>query len=134
MKNILVCEDDFATRSILTRMLVGYGEIDTAVNGREAVEAHRAAVEQGQPYDLIFLDVMMPELDGQNALKAIRKAEDELPEAGHCKILMTTAMNDLTFVSAAFRADCDAYLVKPVRRDALTEELGKLGMAPLDAP
>ena len=60
----LVVEDDFTSRLIMQEMLLGYGSVHIAVNGREALDAFMVAFEKGAPYDLICLDIMMPELDG----------------------------------------------------------------------
>ncbi len=69
---ILLAEDDFASRKFMTNYLEKYGECDITVDGEEAVDAFMMALEDGEPYDLICLDVMMPVLDGYQALKAIR--------------------------------------------------------------
>jgi two-component system, chemotaxis family, chemotaxis protein CheY len=68
-------EDDFATRLLLQTFLSRYGECHIAVNGREALEAFGSALERGEGYDLIFMDIMMPEMDGREALRQVRAAE-----------------------------------------------------------
>ena len=60
----LIVEDDFACRKALQIFLSEYGNCFIAVNGCEAVEAVRQALDEDQPYDLICLDIMMPEMDG----------------------------------------------------------------------
>lgn len=74
---ILLAEDDFASRKFMTNYLEKYGDCDITVDGEEAVDAFLMALEDGEPYDLICLDVMMPVLDGYQALKAIRDIEKE---------------------------------------------------------
>ena len=73
----LVVEDDFTSRFLLQTILSTYGECHGAVNGREALEAYKASKEKGEPFDLICLDIMMPEMDGQEVLKEIRDIEKE---------------------------------------------------------
>ena len=68
---MLLVEDDFASRLLLQIFLSRHGECHVAVNGREAVEAFRYASERGQPYDLICMDIMMPEMDGREAVRQI---------------------------------------------------------------
>jgi two-component system chemotaxis response regulator CheY len=127
MKTLIV-EDDFTSRLLLQEILRPYGPSHVAVNGREAVEAVRLALEANEPYDLICLDIMMPEMDGQAALKDIRAQEEArgiLLSKG-AKIMMTTALGDIRNVSAAFNSLCDGYLTKPIQKAKLLEELRTL--------
>ena len=57
---ILLAEDDFATRKFMLSFLSKYGECDVTVDGMEAVDAYLMALEDGEPYDLVCLDIMMP--------------------------------------------------------------------------
>ena len=127
MKTLIV-EDDFTSRLLLQELLKIYGPSYIAANGKEAVESVREALEDNSPYDLICLDIMMPKMDGQEALRQIRRQEEEreiLPSDG-AKIVMTTALDDLRYVSAAYMDLCDAYLTKPIHKAKLIEELRKL--------
>jgi len=112
----LIVEDDFTSRLLLQSFLSQYGECHIAVNGKEAVTAFRAAQESRQRYDLICMDIMMPEMDGQAAVKEIRALEEAggtLSTTG-AKIIMTTALDDVKNVVQSFQALCDAYLFKPI--------------------
>src|ERR1022692_2902118 len=93
----LVVEDDFTSRLVLQTFLSLYGECHVAVNGWEAVDAFRAALEGGQPYDLICMDIMMPEMDGRDAVKQVRALEEAhgVLSASAAKIIMTTAVEDI---------------------------------------
>jgi len=129
MKTLIV-EDDFTSRTLLQELLNSYGEVHIAVNGKEAVEAARAAVYSGRPYDLVCLDIMMPEMDGYQALKQIRAIEEErgvLSSQG-AKIFMTTALDQVKNVIEAFRGLCDAYLFKPIDKAKLIEQLKEAGL------
>jgi two-component system chemotaxis response regulator CheY len=130
MKTLIV-EDDFTSRLLLQEILKSYGPSHIAVNGKEAVEAVRLALETGEPYGLICLDIMMPEMDGQQALKEIRALEEArgIFSSDGAKIVMTTALGDLANVLAAYRSLCDAYLTKPIQKAKLLEELNKLGLS-----
>lgn len=113
---VLLVEDDFASRLVLQGFLGKYGECHIAVNGREALEAFRAALEHGQRYDLVCMDIMMPEMDGREAVHQIRALEEEhgiLSTIG-AKIVMTTALDDVKEVIACFHELCDSYLTKPI--------------------
>ena len=74
---ILIAEDDFASRKFMLRFLSKYGECDVTVDGMEAVDAFTMALDADEGYDLVCLDIMMPELDGYQALKQIREYEKE---------------------------------------------------------
>lgn len=112
----LIVEDDFTSRLLLQTFLSRYGECHIAVNGKEAVAAFRAARESGQWYDLICMDIMMPEMDGQTAVKEIRALEEAggTLSTNGAKIIMTTALDDVKSVVQSFGSLCDAYLFKPI--------------------
>jgi len=126
----LIVEDDFAARRLLKRYLSDYGDCDIAVDGHEAVEAFRQAMDEKEPYDLICLDIMMPNMDGREALRAIRQIEHEHGTDGldGVKVIMTTALGDSKNVIGSFREGCEAYMVKPVEKDKLLEEMESLGL------
>jgi two-component system chemotaxis response regulator CheY len=90
----------------------------------------RLALEAGEPYNLICLDIMMPEMDGKAALKAIRDLEETagLTYGAGAKVIMTTALNDPRNVFASFNALCDAYLVKPISKSKLLDLIRSFGL------
>ena len=129
MKTLIV-EDDFTSRLLLQEFLKSYGPSHVAVNGNEAVEAVGLALEAGEPYDLICLDILMPEMDGQTALKEIRALEESqgIASTRGAKIIMTTALDDPANVMHAFYELCDAYVFKPIAKAKLLQELEKMGL------
>ena len=126
----LVVEDAPIARKLLSIHLSELGECDVACDGAEGVEAFRAALESGRPYDLICLDIMMPGMDGHRTLKEIRAIEEDTGILGldGVKVIMTTALDDSTNVLGAFSEGCEAYMVKPIRKDQLIVEMQKLGV------
>jgi two-component system chemotaxis response regulator CheY len=129
---VLVVEDDFASRLLLQIFLSRYGECHMAVNGREAVEAFRLALERGQAYDLICMDIMMPEMDGREAVHHIRALEEAqgISSTYGAKIIMTTAVGDIREVIRCFRELCDSYLVKPIDLTQLLSQLKSYNLVP----
>lgn len=126
MKTLIV-EDDFASRALLQVLVRDYGPSHIAVNGKEAVEAVRSAAAAGEPYDLVCLDVMMPEMDGQEALREIREMEKArgISFDEGVKIIMITAKQNVKDVTTA-RAN--GYLVKPITPDIFQAELCRRGL------
>ena len=127
---ILLAEDDFVTRKFMTNFLSKYGECDVTVDGMEAVDAFMMALEDEEPYDLICLDIMMPVMDGYQALVAIRKLEKEknVPEDKAVKVIMTTALNEERNVKMAFELGCTIYSGKPINQDRFEQALKKLDL------
>jgi two-component system, chemotaxis family, chemotaxis protein CheY len=129
MKTLIV-EDDLTSRLLLQDYLKDFGPTHVAVNGREAVEATRLALEACEPYDLICLDVMMPEMDGMEALNEIRNQEEAsgIISSRGAKIIMTTALDDPRNIISAFAGLCDIYLLKPIDKSRLLEALRKVNL------
>jgi two-component system, chemotaxis family, chemotaxis protein CheY len=126
MKTLIV-EDDFSSRICIQGMLHDFGPSEVAINGNEALEAVRMALDKGEPYDLICLDIMMPEMGGHEALVGIRELEESHDiQIGHgAKVVMTTGLADKDNVLDAFRQQCDGYLVKPIERGKLLTLLNR---------
>jgi two-component system chemotaxis response regulator CheY len=126
----LVAEDDFTSRKLMQRFLAAHGECDAATDGAEAVDAFQAALEEGEKYDVVCLDIMMPKKDGQTVLKEIRQIEEanDIHGLDCVKVIMTTALSDSKNVMEAFRSQSDAYIEKPVDKKKLVKELQALGL------
>jgi two-component system, chemotaxis family, chemotaxis protein CheY len=125
----LVVDDDFFSRRILQTILSEYGECHVAVDGKEALFAFEQSLAEETPYDVICLDIMMPEMDGQEVLKELRKMEESKNRIGKdgTKIIMTTALDDSTNIKTAFREQCEAYIIKPISKAKLSQTLEKFG-------
>lgn len=128
---ILIADDEFTSRERLKALLSQLCDADMGIaeNGQEAVDIFYSALENGSPYELVFLDIMMPEMDGHEALSEMRIREQQwdVPINSLSKIVMTTALSDSRNVMGAFREQCDGYLVKPVQKDDLEKILREFG-------
>ena len=127
---ILLAEDDFVTRKFMVNFLSKYGECDVTVDGMEAVDAFMMALEDDEPYDLVCLDVMMPVMDGYQALTGIRNLEKQrnVPEEKAVKVIMTTALKQKKNVKLAFELGCTIYSGKPIDQGRFEQALKKLNL------
>lgn len=127
---ILIAEDDLASRKFLYKFLSNYGDCDITVDGIEAIDAYMIALDDGEPYDFICLDIMMPKLDGLKVLKRIREIEkgSGVGFKNPAKIIITTALNETEFVFDAFDSGCEGYAVKPIDTKKFIEVMNKLGL------
>ena len=132
MKNLrmLIVEDEFLSRKLVGHYVEKHGAYDIAVNGEEAVSAVVAAYDEGKPYDVVFLDIMMPDKNGLSVLKDIREFEGTrgIAAVDGLKVIMTTALGDAKSVMEAFRNQCEAYITKPYTEEAFSTQLKKLGL------
>jgi CheY-like chemotaxis protein len=109
-------------RSLLAKL--GHNAV-IATNGAEAMESWLAAKSAGTPYDLVLMDVQMPELDGIETAKRIRARETG--ESGRrTPILALTANTLVEDRYACFEAGMDGFLIKPLDREKLAEALAGL--------
>ena len=127
----LVVEDEPISAKVLQALLSEYAECTWAKNGQEAYDHYCDAYEAGENFDIIFMDIMMPEVGGQEALAAIREFEGEngVDLSSGVKVVMTTTLEDAQNIYEAHSNGCVDYLVKPVQRKNLTKCLKKIGIS-----
>jgi adenylate cyclase len=125
---ILVIDDDPVNRQMLTRLLEQDGyRVDTASNGRQGLEMLNT-----DPFDVVLLDLVMPELDGYEVLRQIKSAE----ALKHLPVLMITAVDDVASAARCIEAGAEDYLPKPfdpvVLRARISASLGRKRMHDLE--
>ena len=124
----LIVDDELVSRTKLKTILETIGQCRAVDSGGAAIEAVREALEAGDPFDLITLDIAMPGMDGTEALFEIRKLEDSVgpDRTARTKILMITAQRDRDSLITCVQAGCDDYIVKPFDPNTIMQRLQKL--------
>lgn len=129
----LIVDDDESIILFLRTFLSAYAECLTAGDGLEAMAAFEAALEEEKPFTAVFMDILMPGMDGNEVVQALRRMEDAAKPRQRFKLIMISVLTDTKNVSESFfHGRAEAYLPKPLRREVLLSELAKLGL--IDAP
>jgi two-component system, chemotaxis family, chemotaxis protein CheY len=122
----LVVEDNKICSLMMKKMLSRFGAVVVVDDGEKAIRVFKETLGSDEPgYDLICLDNHLPGLDGQDVLEEMRRLEQNsnIDVESRAKIFMCSASNNKRNILQAFKADCDAYLFKPVDPHKLLEVL-----------
>jgi len=127
---ILIVDDEFVSRIKMKKILSEFGECQAVSNGSDALEAYRNARKIKKAFDLITLDISMPDMDGTVVLDRIRKTEKvkKIDDHHKVKIIMVTSHAQKNIVVKSIKSGCDEYVVKPFKREQLVEKMEKLGL------
>lgn len=118
---VLVVDDSRTNRQILLHQTVAWNMRATeAESGVRAIELMREAAAQGDPFNIIILDLMMPDMDGLEICRRVRELSDAIPPY----IILLTAMRNKEDVVNGIRAGANDYLTKPFHRDELRVRIG----------
>ena len=128
---ILVVDDELVNRKKMEKILASFGECVAVDSGEAALKAIETAMERGESFDLITLDISMPQMDGTEVLYEIRGIEKRrnIPTENRAKVIMVTSQSDKDTVITCIQAGCDSYVVKPFDRAIMAKRLGELGMS-----
>lgn len=132
LPRVLIVDDEALALLLLQKALVDYGRIDAVSSGAEALERFGQALAS-TPYSVVFLDILLEDMKGTEVLVEMRRREKEagLPDGHGARIVMSSSLGDFGTVSEAFRAQCEAYLVKPVDPSKIREAMAKMGFPPV---
>jgi len=126
---ILVVDDELVSRKKMMKIVDEFGKCEGVINGKAALSAVKSSLEDWNLFNLITLDISMPDLSGTEVLSTIRKMEDErgLEADERAKILMVTSHSDMDTVKACV-GKCDAYVIKPFNKEVLVDKMKKIGL------
>ncbi len=128
---ILVVDDEPVSRQYLMKILSEFAECESVPNGMQALTAYKKGWEDWAPFDLMTLDVAMPDMDGKKVLQAVRSLENEkkVPKDKKIKILVTSAHADKETIISCAQMGCDDYISKPFDRETILKKINRLGIA-----
>ncbi|CAK7211641.1 Histidine kinase osmosensor [Sporothrix bragantina] len=123
---VLVADDNSTNIEVVSRMLKleDIYDVTIAKDGQEAYDLVKANMEKNQRFDVIFMDIQMPNLDGLQSTRLIRKMGYSAP------IVALTAFSEESNVKECMESGMDEFLSKPIRRPALKQVLQKFATIP----
>ncbi len=126
---MLIVDDDHFARNMMEGLTEDIAECVIAKSGSGALTAFKQALKKWVPFDIITLDINMPDISGKEVLKMIRKFENRkrIPAEEQVKILMATAHSDKDTIISCLKEGCNEYITKPYVKDILFKKLEKLG-------
>ncbi len=129
MPKFLIVDDEIVNTLLLEKILANFGECISANSGEEALTEIENEIKAESHFDIIFLDIMMPNLDGHELLQRLRKTENE-NNSPKSIVMMVSALDDADTVLQSFIYDCQEYITKPVRKATIVEKIQKYGFFP----
>jgi two-component system, chemotaxis family, chemotaxis protein CheY len=125
----LIVDDEIICRKAVGLLLEEVAECDDAVDGSEAIAKFGQALKSCAPYDVVFVDILMPGMDGHETAKQIREVEKELSSGTKVKIIMLTILNSVNDALSSFCcADSVAYMIKPASEEKFVRTFKELGL------
>jgi two-component system, chemotaxis family, chemotaxis protein CheY len=125
---IMIVDDEAAALNKMKILLDTYGECTLCTKAVQALLLYGTAINEGAPFELVSIDLQLENSDGNELLEKMNQVEIKkgVPPA---KKLIVTAMGTAENLVIAHAKGCDAFLVKPVKRDALEQKMAALGYA-----
>jgi HD-like signal output (HDOD) protein/ActR/RegA family two-component response regulator len=129
MKTLIV-DNELAGRTLMDRIMTNYGACKTAENGEAAIGMFKTACENGDFFDLVTLEIALPDINGLDVLLQIRQMEKDkkVPLYKRAVIMMATASADKDTIVTAVQTGCNEYVVKPFDGDTISRRLLKAGL------
>lgn len=122
---ILIVEDEFLSSNLLAAYLQDFGTCEIAIDGEEARSLLLKALAEGKPYDLVFLDLILPRMDGRTVLRELRAREAELglgPDR-ETQVVIVSALSELESSAELAAHRVAGFISKPYTRSRIQREL-----------
>jgi two-component system, chemotaxis family, chemotaxis protein CheY len=124
---ILVVDDVQMSLYQVEKAVRPFGEVIAHKDPLQALTEFKACAKVGQPFDLVFLDISMPAMDGLEFLLQLRETEREFGLADHrSRVVMVTSHSEQDFVAKAIQKGAQGYLLKPIVPEKLHAEIHRL--------
>lgn len=126
----LIVEDNYINQEFLMMIMADWADCHVVESGEAALEAFTQAIDSA-PFDLIFMDIMLPGIDGLQALERIRAFETRkgITPGNETKAIIITALDGDEMASrASLHGQAISYLTKPIRQEKVEDELKKFGL------
>jgi len=124
----LIADDVSILRRIIENILNPFFEVILVNNGQEALKKFEESLKKKQPFDVVFLDIMMPKLNGIQTLEKMRQIELIYEVQKKAKIIMVTILSDQDSVEEALEKGCDGYILKPYSPYNVLKALKRYGI------
>ncbi len=127
---ILVVEDSEVVREYLVTLLADYGQVVGAADAEEGIELFRRAKKENDPFSLIFMDILLPGMNGLQAIETIRAEEECFLGGRPCQVDIVVASaldDDVSAQRAFFTGQAASFLTKPLDTNEIHREMSRLG-------
>jgi two-component system, chemotaxis family, chemotaxis protein CheY len=126
---MLIVDDVLMNVMMLRSAVAEFGEADISQDPNQALDTLRAAYAAGAPYDLLFLDIMMPGMSGLDVLKVVGKMGRSYATPTRTKVIMVTSQAERNSIVSAISEGAAGYILKPFQPARIREEVRRLADA-----
>lgn len=125
---ILVADDEMVSRGKLQHIMSRFGRCKAVAGGKKAMAEFERGWNDEDPYDLMMLDISMPDLSGPEVLARIRSFErtGKVPRANQIAVVMVTSHADRNHILSCLQRGCNDYIVKPFTLETIREKIARL--------
>ncbi len=127
---ILILEDDTTTQELLKSLLEPCSDLTIADNTMDAIDAFAESLTSFFYYNVVLIDIGLPDIDGVKALQILRKFEKvkAINTSNKTKIVIMTATADEQKVKEALKNGCNGFIIKPITKESLNKKLLPFGV------